>query len=176
MILRWIVALIALPCTVLIAIPMLLSWLALDSGIASHWPDPGSWQFWVALILAVPGAMLALWSGSLFFRFGEGTAAPWDPPQKLVVRGPYRHVRNPMLTGVILLLFAEAFFFRSWLLAEWAAIFSIGNAIYFPFSEEPGLRKRFGREYEDYCQHVPRWIPRLRGWHLSTARDSTRDH
>ena len=113
MIARWAVAVLALPCTMLIIIPGLLSWLALDTGFALQRPDPDSWQFWAALALAAPGAILAIWSGALFFRFGEGTAAPWDPPQNLVVRGPYRHVRNPMLTGAILLLFAEALLFRS---------------------------------------------------------------
>jgi protein-S-isoprenylcysteine O-methyltransferase Ste14 len=33
-------------------------------------------------------------------------------------------------------------------------------------AEEPGLRKRFGQEYEDYCHTVPRWIPSLNYRHL----------
>ena len=100
----------------------------------------------------------------MFFRFGDGTAAPWDPPQRLVVVGPYRHVRNPMLTGVIAILFAESLLLQSWPIGIWATVFSIGNAIYFPLVEEPGLLARFGDDYRVYCQHVGRWIPRLSPW------------
>ncbi len=45
-----------------------------------------------------------------------------------------------------------------------AAVFFAINAVYFPLSEEPGLRRRFGDEYDEYARNVPRWIPRLRRW------------
>ena len=125
---------------------------------------PTALAFWLAILFAVPGGLLALWSTSLFFRFGEGTAAPWDPPQRFVVRGPYRYVRNPMILGVVLLLYAAALFFRSWSLASWATLFFVGNMIYFPLVEEPGLVKRFGDDYTVYRRHVPRWIPRPNPW------------
>jgi protein-S-isoprenylcysteine O-methyltransferase Ste14 len=47
------------------------------------------------------------------------------------------------------------------------AIFAATNAIYFPLVEEPGLGRRFGRDYEEYRRHVPRWVPRLRPWRVS---------
>jgi protein-S-isoprenylcysteine O-methyltransferase Ste14 len=101
---------------------------------------------------------------SLFAREGKGTLAPWDPTQRLVVRGPYRYVRNPMITGVLSILLGEAALFGSlWVLAWWLAFFAI-NAVYFPLIEEPGLRGRFGDEYERYRRSVPRWIPRRRPW------------
>ena len=129
-------------------------------------------QFWLAIFLAVPGALLAIGSATLFFRFGNGTGAPWDPPRKLVVRGPYRYVRNPMISGVILILITESLFFQSWILAAWTALFFLANSLYFPLVEELGLVSRFGRDYETYCRHVPRWIPRLTPWNPRMEPDN----
>ena len=101
---------------------------------------------------------------TLFAREGEGTLAPWDPTRKLVVRGPYRFVRNPMITGVLVVLLGEAALFGSpWVLA-WAAAFLAVNAVWFPLVEEPGLERRFGAEYEAYRREVPRWLPRRTPW------------
>jgi protein-S-isoprenylcysteine O-methyltransferase Ste14 len=108
------------------------------------------------------GLGLVAWTVALFVRVGRGTLAPWDPTSRLVVQGPYRHVRNPMITGVGTILAGEALFFRSWGIAIQLAIFAALNAIYFPLVEEPGLRRRFGVEYEEYCARVPRWLPRVR--------------
>jgi protein-S-isoprenylcysteine O-methyltransferase Ste14 len=113
-----------------------------------------------ALLLA--GLGLVAWTVKLFATEGRGTLAPWQPTAKLVVRGPYRHVRNPMITGVALILGGEALFFQSLALAILLAVFVGVNAIYFPLVEEPGLSRRFGAEYDDYRRRVPRWVPRLR--------------
>ena len=120
--------------------------------------------YWLAVILGVGGIVISFWTVSLFFCHGDGTAAPWDPPKRLVVRGPYRYVRNPMIIGVILILFAEAIMLCSLPIAVWASIFLLANAIYFPFFEEPALKKRFGADYEQYCRCVGRWIPRATPW------------
>jgi len=93
---------------------------------------------------------LSVWTVKLFMKFGDGTPAPWDPPRKLVIRGPYRHVRNPMITGVLLMLLAEAMLLQSWPIALWMAVFFIGNAVYFPLVEEKGLEKRFAHDYRLY--------------------------
>jgi protein-S-isoprenylcysteine O-methyltransferase Ste14 len=97
-------------------------------------------------------------------KFGKGTPAPWDPPKSLVIQGPYRYVRNPMITGVLFMLLAEAIFFKSLPIAVWMIVFFLGNAVYFPLVEERGLEQRFGDDYWKYKTHVPRWIPRLRAW------------
>ena len=101
---------------------------------------------------------------ALFAREGEGTLAPWDPTQKLVVRGPYRFVRNPMIVGVLAVVTGEAALFGSPALLVWATTFFVLNAIWFPLVEEPGLVKRFGDDYEAYRHHVPRWLPRRTPW------------
>ena len=113
-------------------------------------------------LLILCGLVLVVWTVTLFVRAGRGTFAPWDPTSKLVVRGPYRYVRNPMITGVGTILAGQVVLFRSWGIAVELAIFAVVNAIYFPLLEEPGLQRRFGTEYEEYRARVPRWLPRVR--------------
>ena len=155
---------IVLPGTVLVFIPAAILWAAEDSKFSSRLTTPGQIFFWVALLAASIGLGFSIWTATLFMKFGEGTPAPWHPPKKLIVRGPYCYVRNPMITGVLLILLAEAMLFQSWPIAVWMMVFFIGNAIYFPLIEEKGLEKRFGDDYRGYKAHVPRWIPRLRAW------------
>ena len=107
-----------------------------------------------------------------FATVGEGTLAPWEPPQRLVVRGVYRHVRNPMISGVLFVLLGESALTASAPLCRWFLIFAVINAIYIPLSEEPGLIKRFGDEYRTYKRNVPRWIPRLTPWNAGMAAHS----
>ena len=115
-------------------------------------------------LLAAAGLGMLAWTVTLFIRIGRGTLAPWDPTRKLVVRGPYAHVRNPMITGVLAILLGEAIAFAARPLWTWAALFVAINHVYFLLSEEPGLADRFGAEYDEYKRHVPRWIPRLTAW------------
>lgn len=156
---RWIRAILLLPGIALVAVPGLILWAAGAMPAAM-----GEVRFWLALALAVPGVGLAGWTMDLFRRFGNGTPAPWDPTQKLIVRGPYRYMRNPMIASVILLLAAEAVFFASPEVAVWMAVFFAANMVYFPLSEEKGLEKRFGDAYRRYKANVPRWLPRLTPW------------
>jgi protein-S-isoprenylcysteine O-methyltransferase Ste14 len=116
----------------------------------------------IALIAA--GFAFWVWTVRLFARIGRGTLAPWDPPQHLVVTGPYRHVRNPMITAVLAVLLGEAALFGSPRLLIWAAIFFAVTYAVFPLYEEPDLERRFGEEYRDYKRNVPRWLPRRTPW------------
>ncbi|MHA1151673.1 MAG: methyltransferase family protein [Alphaproteobacteria bacterium] len=156
-------AIVILPGTVLVFVPASLLWAT--GGLGGALAKPGQPGFWLAAVLGAAGLTFGVWTASLFTRFGEGTPAPWDPPKKLVVLGPYRHVRNPMITSVLAMLAAEALLFQSWPLAAWLAVFFTANAIYFPLSEEPGLAHRFGNDYDRYKAKVPRWLPRLKPWH-----------
>jgi protein-S-isoprenylcysteine O-methyltransferase Ste14 len=148
---------VGVPATILIAtggaeigwgLPTALAWLPLLVG---------------ALLIGA-GLVLVYRTISLFARFGDGTLAPWDPTQRLVIRGPYRYVRNPMISGVLAVLLGEVVLLGSLPLAVWFAVFLTVNAVWFPLVEEPGLRHRFGREYEAYARAVPRWIPRRTPW------------
>jgi protein-S-isoprenylcysteine O-methyltransferase Ste14 len=116
----------------------------------------------VALIAS--GLALWAWTVRLFARIGQGTLAAWDPTRHLVVAGPYRYVRNPMITAVLGVLVGEAVLFGSFALLIWSATFLAINHAYFLIYEESGLERRFGEEYSRYKRSVPRWIPRRTPW------------
>jgi len=163
--LRQVRAIAALPVMVLLVMPMIL--LFTTRSVKIGWSLLTPWALaptGIGILLAVAGGVLLANTVSLFIRRGRGTLAPWDPTQRLVVQGVFRHVRNPMISGVLGVLLGEAIFFGSWPLALWWGFFLGGNLLYIPLSEEPGLVKRFGVEYEEYRRHVPAWIPRRRPW------------
>jgi protein-S-isoprenylcysteine O-methyltransferase Ste14 len=155
-------AVILLPLMVVVVIPTIILYFAGLDGMALQRPAPWNVLMLVgAAVLLAVGLLLFVTTVSLFARIGRGTLAPWNPPQHLVVVGPYRHVRNPMISGVLSVLLAEALFSGSLPLLGWFAVFFILTSILIPLAEEPGLEKRFGEEYLRYKQNVPRWIPRL---------------
>jgi protein-S-isoprenylcysteine O-methyltransferase Ste14 len=118
------------------------------------------------------GLLLMYRTISLFASFGEGTLAPWDPPRRLVVRGVYRRVRNPMISGVFSVLLGEAALLGSPPVLLWFLIVFAVNALYIPLIEERSLSERFGEEYLDYRRNVPRWIPRPGPWTQGSDRRS----
>lgn len=121
----------------------------------------------LSILLIIGGFYLLAYTIKMFARIGQGTLAPWNPPQKLIVQGIYLHMRNPMIEGVLLILLGESILFGSIWLYLWFLLFLIGNHFYFIKSEEPGLVKRFGDEYLRYAENVPRWIPRRTPWDSS---------
>lgn len=108
-------------------------------------------------------------------KLGKGTLAPFDPPEKLVVRGIYRYVRNPMMLGAFCLLLGESVFFGSLPLLALFVIAVVVNLIYIPLVEEPGLAKRFDEDYLRYKENVPRWVPRLKPWTDRSRGDDGRE-
>ena len=162
---RMLKAVLILPGTALVYVPALALWLGQGTDWSMGFPPDGVAPWWQAAPFAVVGLVLMAWSVKIYMTSGgDGTPAPWDPIENFVAEGPYLHVRNPMLIGVILFQFAEAIFLQSWPVFIWAVIFIIMNMIYFPLSEEPGLERRFGETYRNYKQNVPRWLPRLTPW------------
>lgn len=161
---RMLATIVILPGMALVFVPGLILWMTSDPETGLTVAGLGEVDLWIGLAAGVIGLGLAVWTARLFMTLGEGTPAPWDPPQKLVVVGPYRHVRNPMITSVLLMLFAEAMIFQSSLVAAWLILFFMVNGVYFPLSEEKGLEKRFGDDYRRYKQNVPRWLPRMSPW------------
>ena len=113
------------------------------------------------LAVGAAGGMLALWCVATFAFVGKGTPAPFDPPRRLVVRGPYRFVRNPMYIGAGLALAGAALYYQSSPLAGYTALFLLVAHLFVLWYEEPTLRRTFGQEYEAYCRRVRRWLPRL---------------
>jgi len=113
------------------------------------------------LVVGAAGGMLALWCVGTFALVGRGTPAPFDPPRRLVVQGPYRVVRNPMYIGAALALAGAALYYQSLPLAAYTALFLLATHIFVVWYEEPTLGRTFGEEYEAYRRRVPRWRPRL---------------
>lgn len=159
MVFRVFKAIMALPVPVCIVIPAILLYFS-----GWQWGGMVLWQFLIGALCLLVGFVLAVSTVRLFPKLGNGTPAPWDPTTRMITSGPYAYVRNPMITGVVLILAGEALMLGSWAVGIWALVFLALNMFYFPLSEEPGLRKRFGKEYEEYCQNVPRYIPRLTPW------------
>jgi protein-S-isoprenylcysteine O-methyltransferase Ste14 len=158
-------AILLLPGLVLVVIPVLILATSRSSDVAWSLTTPlHALRFLIGLILIASGLILMAKTINLFGMVGKGTLAPWAPPTRLVVRGIYRYVRNPMISGVLCVLLGEAVLFGSPPLWTWCMLFLIINLIYIPLIEEPQLEQRFGHSYHQYRQNVPRWIPRLRPW------------
>lgn len=113
------------------------------------------------MVVAAVGAALAVWCILTFVWIGKGTPAPFDPPRRLVARGPYRLLRNPMYLGAGLALAGAALFHESRALLAYAALFVAVTHLFVVVYEEPTLRQTFGEDYEAYCRQVHRWRPRL---------------
>jgi len=121
----------------------------------------------VGALLIAGGLVMLFWTVYLFDGVGKGTLGVGEvmgQPVNLVVRGPYRHVRNPMISGVVAILLGEAAIAWSGWLLLWFAIFWAVQATVIQLWEEPHLVQRFGSDYVMYRQNVPRWIPRLSAW------------
>jgi len=141
---------------------LLPNWLGFQSGLDKipHWR-------WLAAIPSVLGFAVALRCIWDFGWTGRGTPAPFAPPQRLVVVGFYRYVRNPMYVG----------FFAGWI-GLWvifgrasksslvvAVVATLAVVLFVHLYEEPALRRAFGADYDLYCRNVPRWLPRFHPWH-----------
>lgn len=166
-------AIFALPVMGVVVIPGALILIVRDMNVGWSLPTPFNLlPALTGIVLIGLGLTLMFKTISLFATVGQGTLAPWTPTKKLVVRGIYRYVRNPMISGVFCILLGEGLLFSSKSLLIWFAVFVVGNLIYMPLFEEPGLERRFGEDYVQYKKHVPRWIPRMTPW--EAASDSRR--
>jgi protein-S-isoprenylcysteine O-methyltransferase Ste14 len=116
----------------------------------------------IGIIIGSTGVLVALWCIFFFATIGRGTPAPFDPPRRLVIRGPYRFVRNPMYLGASLALAGAALFYESLPLLSYGAVFLLACHLFVLAYEEPTLRRTFGPDYEAYCDRVKRWWPQVR--------------
>ena len=150
-----------LPGNVLITIPFLLFMFSRNS-YSYYLVDFDNFLFYAAMFFLSLGLFLAVWSVRTFYtKGGEGTPGPWRPISNLVISGPYRYSRNPMILGVVILLLFESALFASIPFLLWATVFFISNIIYFKIFEERELIKRFGTDYENYKNEVPMLFPKF---------------
>ena len=115
------------------------------------------------LLIAIGIAVLL----ECFVRFameGLGTPAPVLPTRHLVINGSYRHVRNPIYLAVVAVIAGQGLLFGNVTLLAYGGVISIGCHLFVLAYEEPTLRKTFGADYDAFCRHVPRWIPRMSPW------------
>lgn len=162
---RRLLASLIVPCIVLIVVPIVL--LVLGGPSDGGWAKDPPQSVIVSvsgLTLLVVGLIVFVATVRLFSQYGEGSIMPWDPTQRLIVQGVYRHVRNPMHTGVFLILIGEGLLLRSTPLLIFVAAVVVLHLFYIPLSEERGLERRFGEAYREYKRNVPRWIPRWTPW------------
>lgn len=140
---------------------LLPRWLGLEAKAADG--EPWRWLAAIPSALGFAVALRCIWD---FGWTGRGTPVPVAPPQRLVVVGFYRYVRNPMYVGF------AAGWVGLWILfghPNPVAITSVlgvalGIHLFVAFYEEPTLRAKFGDDYVAYCRNVRRWWPRIRGW------------
>ena len=117
---------------------------------------------WLAIPFWLAGSAILIWCGRDFVVRGGGTPAPVEPPKELVISGLYRYVRNTMYVGVLLVQAGTILWYGS--LAQvgyWLLLFA-SVSLFVQLYEEPHLRRTFGAAYGEYCQRVPRWLPRLK--------------
>ena len=147
-------------------------WL-LPSWLGFHVDSSGKigWR-WIAAVPSALGfavAVRCIWN---FGWTGGGTPDPVAPPQRIVVVGFYRYVRNPMYVGFFIGWLGLWVFFgranQAALTVALAAVVAVASFV--RFYEEPTLRKKFGANYEEYCRNVPRWLPRMTAWVQSDPR------
>ena len=128
--------------------------------------DPALFSFgifrWLALPCWAVGAAGSIWCAWTFTVRGRGTPSPADPPKELVVSGLYRHIRNPIYVGVVLILLGYVLWHPSRAILGMPFIVAVCSHLFVLLYEESHLRKTFGASYEDYCRKVPRWVPRLK--------------
>jgi protein-S-isoprenylcysteine O-methyltransferase Ste14 len=126
---------------------------------------------WIGGLLIAVGLAALLDCFARFALEGRGTPAPVAAPERLVLTGLYRHVRNPMYVCILSLVAGQGLLFGSVALLRYAMVLALGFSAFVLLYEEPTLRDRFGREYLAYCAAVPRFWPRLRPWRPEVPAD-----
>ena len=139
---------------------MVIPYIILSSAGLDYRFDVGAVCYFGLVPIAL-GIGIYLWCSHNFVVFGRGTPLHFTPIKYLVVTGLYRHVRNPMYIGALLIVAGEALYFQSIGLVIYALASFGGLHLFILFFEEPHLAQKFGVSYERYCNQVGRWIPRL---------------
>ena len=114
------------------------------------------------MVLMWSGAALAIYCSILMLSFAKGTPLVTSAPQKLLVRNIYKYIRHPMMWALFIVVLGEALTFGQWILFIWLIAMSRIIFLIVVNYEEPQLERRFGESWNEYCQKVPRWLPRFR--------------
>lgn len=135
--------------------------------LIAGWAPPDATPYVIGLLVGIGGLIIGgglLLLMDSFMRFvneGNGTPMPWMPTDKMIARGFYRYLRNPMYVGVVAVILGQAIIFLNAWLVLYAALVWVVFHLYVTMVEEPTLRRNFGSAYADYRAAVPRWLPRI---------------
>lgn len=158
-----------LPISATIVIPLIL-YLFIDISTSGVLFNPNLILLIMGIVLSIFGFYLFIKCNLVFIKIGKGTLMPLTSIQTkhLIIAGPYRYVRNPMILAVWFIILGEAFIFASFSILTWAISFLIINLVYMPLIEEKGMEKRFGMEFIEYKNNVRGWIPHFQPYELKT--------
>ncbi len=134
--------------------------LAMDHWLETPPFPPFPVNLYAGIPLGVAGLSLACWCVINFLRV-KGTPVPFNPPPVLITSGPYAYVRNPMLSGVFILLFGLGSVFQSiFLIFVFTPLFMLMNVLEIKTIEEPELEMRLGKTYNEYKKKTPMFFPK----------------
>src|ERR671917_2044157 len=145
------------------AVVGLIPWLLTGGQVREPVPYWAPMRVLGALLL-VAGLIVLVQAFVRFVVEGFGTPAPVAAPERLVVGGVYRYVRNPMYVAILAAIVGQALLLGQLGLLLYAAAIWLIAAAFVRLYEEPTLTRRFGPDYEAYRRAVPAWWPRLRPW------------
>ena len=161
---------LSLPISLTLVIPIILL-ICIDNKLSTLLFNENFIFLTLGAVLLVLGLTLFIDCNYLFFKIGKGTLMPHPDieTKEMVILGPYKYVRNPMIISVIIIQLSEALIFNSLSIIILTILFFVVNAIYLPLSEDKGMEKRFGAQFLHYKKDVRAWIPRSRPY--SPKRD-----
>lgn len=151
------------PLNIMFVIPALLYW------ISTRWDILHPYSFKYSPVSEAAGLALMAFGfyivcrsvSDLTSKGEDGTPAPWHPPANLAAAGIYQRTRNPMVSGVAIVLLGEYILSGAILVSGYFLFWIVSNLIFTPLLEEPELESRFGDAYKEYKNSTPRWVPRL---------------
>ena len=148
------IRLILTPLVGLIFFSIVLFLIFISFFLDGYWGFPRFVSMPLSIAISAPflmiGSFLWLWSAVKFLKT-KGTPVPINPPPKLVTDGPYAYSRNPMMTGLFMVVAGIGILFGSISLTfVMTPMFVLISILEFKYIEEPELMKRFGKEYFEY--------------------------
>ena len=154
---------LSLPITATILVPIILL-ILVDNKLIFPLFNNNIGLLTLGAILLLLGLILFLECNYLFFKIGEGTLMPHREleTKEMVIVGPYKYVRNPLIISVIIIQLSEALIFNSLSIFIFAILFFVVNVIYMPMSEEKGMERRFGEQFLHYKKNVRAWLPSVK--------------
>ena len=126
-----------------------------------QWPSFkwGNFNIVIGVICVVIGGWLGLWTVRIQFILGKGTPAPFMPTRTLIILGPYKFCRNPMIFGVFLAYLGLGIWTATASGAIMALLFLWVASVYIKEVEEKELEIRFGADYMNYKKTTPFLLP-----------------